>query len=406
MALHQFSPIRAVMLWPNNKYLRPETHPLVMLGMYEYVYKPLGLPVPASEEKYFADARLVYNYVMMDVLVHEPALVKVLVSTDTIVNKHEESRRRGGRRRKNEEIRTHFKSIRGTSKPHGYLHWKIVSRYYTTHIESLVVDKSVKMCSSAIQASTLQEIVPQDFLDMRQLKYSESNVEFLHALSYNLFHNNPVALFRHLSMFMEEAKPSVNLYACSFMHSLVKSARNNNTISINMMHTKIPNGLVCLGRNNKDVTAIMDRFIVMLCPYCQKPVNLAVKKKMSFGGAHKSHMFTDEFTQEVLYCVEKNKRGIFKIPLITYANGSLYSNRLCITINKNLTRVFSVTVTSYGKLSMIISDMASGDILYTPAEIDTKESDNGEIVEGWHDEVEDNFECNCLSCSPRVAEGN
>ena len=48
-----FSPLRAVMFWPEND-PNPEEYPLVRLGMLEYIYNPLGTHFPNNPDDFDA----------------------------------------------------------------------------------------------------------------------------------------------------------------------------------------------------------------------------------------------------------------------------------------------------------------------------------------------------------------
>ena len=137
---------------------------------------------------------------------------------------------------------------------------------------------------------------------------------------------------------------------------------------ITLLHSKLPRNCgICFGPRNRNVRRVMEHYTIAVCPFCQKPVNVAVKKKSSVGGAHKGKIFTDEYTQEPLYCTEKNHLGILKFPLLTWHKGSLYSNELTWEINAGLTRIFSIRA-GFGAASMVITNKVTGAVMYTPVE--------------------------------------
>lgn len=342
---------------------------LVRLGMYEYVYAPLHMDIPTSQERYVSDARAVYNYVTLNTLLFERDLIKFITSCVESGDDNARDDRTKPNKLKNS------KYCRGSKpKQHGQAHWRAISRYYVTHIEPIVATKSKNMVTHVLSADTLDDITPLPIVDMSNLAYDRPVLEFLHDVGYNRYHNNPIQLMRQLSMYMSRCVSDItmaNLYVRTYLHSLAKSCKRRSSVHLTLMDRKLPqrSGL-CLGPRNCNMRRIMDLYTVHMCPFCHKPVNVAVKKKSSVGGAHKSQIFTDEYTQQPLYCTEKNHLGIIKFPLLTYHNGQVYTNRLTWEINIGFVREF-VIMTGYNSdtgACMMITNKMTGRPTYIPLE--------------------------------------
>lgn len=142
-----------------------------------------------------------------------------------------------------------------------------------------------------------------------------------------------------------------NLYLSTFLHGVSRACKSSPSVRLVCKTGMLGKGSVCFGPRNRDMRKVIKLFTLLFCPWCHKPINVAVKKKSSAGGAHKSQIFTDESTQEPLYCVEKNKRGILTFPLLYYdlVETTLYANSVEWELNRGFTRVFTVVprVNSY-----------------------------------------------------------
>lgn len=356
MDSHRFSPLRAVMMWKSSD-PHPERAHLIKLGMWTYVYDPLGLPFPSSASKYQSDARAVFEYVTLGpTVMFEPQLISLLKLDDE---------------KRDTTTTTGRRKAATAKKVCAQTHWKAVTKYYFTHIERIVVSKSKNMVTDVLSAASMTDVNPLPIVDVKDLAYDKSAVALLHHMAYDLFHNNPVKLFRSLSMYMTtcDTRTGANLYTRVFMHYLAKCCKKRSSVDLTVMAYEIRKGSgLCLGPRNRNARRIVDAYTVNACPLCHKPVNVAVKKKSSVGGAHKSQIFTDEYTQQPLYCTEKNHRGILKFPLLTYRNGKIFGNTLTWIINTGFVRQFSV-VTQHGKACMIITNKNTGKVTYVPVDM-------------------------------------
>ena len=342
----RLSPIRAIMFWSGDY-----TCKLVKLGMYEYVFKPLDLPLPTSPEAYKRAIDLTFKYVSMAVLFFWDDFIITL---------------------KNIEIATPCSSTITIDKPIGYHFWKAASRYYSTAVETVASTKSRDISGHIANVTEPEAIIPSPILDISDLAYLDQALRFIHDLSYRRYHENPASLTRSLVKYMKTATgtPAQNIYVGSFLCSLVKSHKAS--LAVNLKLRSRPLYGLCLGTKNKDVKHILDTFTVKMCPWCCKPVNVAEKKKSSGGAAHRSHIFTDDYTYELLYCIEKNNRGILTYPLISVgASNETYANDLEWTINSCQIKVFTVVSTA-SEIKMIINNKKTGATLFTPVAIKKK----------------------------------
>lgn len=344
MSSTALSPLRAVLFWPNAPTTNPADDPLVKFGMAEYIYAPLGLEFPADDpQRYIKDARLTFEYVTMVRMVTLADYVSAIKNNHTLP------------------------STGGGAPAHA--HWKSVSRYYSSVIEPLAASKSSDISSHLLKATTFEDIVPREVVPIARLTYSTETIRFLHRISFNMLHDNPTDLFKALATFMASAATGKNMYTCIFFHSLAKACKTSTVMNmrIRCRPLKKDSG-VCFGPLNMHVKKVADQYTVKVCPWCYKPVNVAVKKKSSAGGAHKSQIFTDEYTQEALYCTEKNQRGILSFPLMCVDDkDTVYANDLEWIINGGLTCVFSITQTQT-KANLTITNKRTGEVLFTPLE--------------------------------------
>lgn len=360
-----FSPLRAVMFWPADSDA-PEEYHLVRLGMLEYVYKPLGLPIPKCNKRFRADARATYHYATMTKQLSQDALISLLKGTTTAGC---------------------GKKTTAAPNPPTQHQWRAASKFYSSVVESMAATKSTVLSSHVLGATSFEEVIPSPVIPIEQLMYSEKSLAFLHDCAYNRLHSNPIGLLRSLTEYMSVAKVNSNMYVCMFFHSLAKACKK--TITVNLLLRTKPlkkNQGVCFGPKNRSIKKVMDKYTVKMCPWCCKPVNMAVKKKSSFGGAHKSLIFTDEYTQEPLYCFEKNHRGILEFPLISADScGDFFVNDLEWVINRGLTMVFSISQHSDRTAHVTIRHKTKGVLLFSPVETAT--------------ECEENSEARCALCN-------
>lgn len=324
---------------------------VVRLGMYVYVFKPLGMKLPNDNSKYKRAVDITFEYVTMASLSFVDDFVNAIKNMqDTPAG-----------------ILTNI--TEGTSKRPGYQFWKVANKYNSTSIETVATTKSKILSGHVAEARSFDQIVPSPVIDSKELAYSDETLRFLHDLSYRRYHENPVGLTRSLVGYMKKVigTPVSNIHVGSFLLSLVKSHRACTAVKLILRVRQLPG--LCLGIKNKDVRRIMDLFTVKMCPWCCKPVNVVVKKKASAGAAHRSHIFTDDYTHELLFCTEKNNRGIMFFPLVSVGCDGVYANDLEWTIDSGFTRVFTIETTCTG-VRMVIYNRKTGAQLYVPAAID------------------------------------
>ena len=238
-------------------------------------------------------------------------------------------------------------------------------------IDSIASRKSQAACAHVGDAKTFEDIVPNPVIHMDNLKYTRETLNFLHKISYSRVYINPMSLFRDLVCYMEvsQRKPThgSNLYICMFIYFLVKACKKSMTVNLLLGEAIITEG-ICFGPKNKYNKTIMDQYTIKVCPWRYKPVNLVVKKKSAPGGSHKSQVFSDDYTCEPLYCVERNNRGILSFPLITKdREGTIYSNAFEWEINSGFTRVL-VIEQNFQSAKLNIYNKATRELLFTPVE--------------------------------------
>ena len=349
--ISKFSPLRAVLFWKND----PDSH-LVKIGMKIYVYNPLKIPYPTDIDSYRKDARVVYDYSTM----RSPWTLSELINY--LLYKDNDS---GG-----------YNSV---VRP-GHYQWKDASVYYSKVIEKMAAVKSVEMSSNVFESKDFDSIVPRQPADIKELKYRDHSIEILHDIVFKRMHENPIGLLRALSTFMKNKTEGSNLYACTFFHNVAKACKSSFTVKLKLKTSPVMEG-ICFGSNNMEVRKIMNLYTLQFCPWCYKPINVAVKKKSSAGGAHKSQIFTDEYTQEPLYCVEKNKRGIIKLPLLTCDEyGKLFSNTVEWELTRGFTRVFTIKTTQNNAM-LVITNKQKGVETYSPVVSEVKCGDYVDDVE-------------------------
>ena len=325
----KFSPIRAVMFWPNSGDKLWSSR-LLMLGMKIYIYDPLNLSIPNDKGRYSRDAQTVFDYVTFRSPLNLEELIKFIRSPAA------------------------DHSIGPYVRDFPY-HWKIASRFYNVVVERLAAKKSVEMTHGVFNAQNFESIAAREPVDISELKYSNESIKILHSISHDSMHDNPLVLFRKLCEYMK-CQEGKNLYVNTFIYNVARSCKFSPTVQLVFKTGVLHKGSVCFGPNNRDLRKMIILFTVLFCPWCHKPINVAIKKKSSTGGAHKSQIFTDEYTQEPLYCVEKNKRGILSYPLLYYdlSSKTLFSNSIEWEINKSFIRIFTVTPGENGRGAKLV----------------------------------------------------
>lgn len=336
------SPVRAVMFW-NGDY----TSPVVKLGMHEYVFKPLGVPFPAIQTEYKNAVNLTLEYTLMKSLLFNKDFVEMIKNpSKKITAAHKD-------------------------KPTGYPFWQTAVKYCAVTVETMASVKSKKLCQHVASATSFESIVPGPILDINRLAYTEQTLKFLHNLTYGLFHDNPVILTRALTRYMRQAATNgkaENIHICNHLFSLVKSHKAGLSVNLVIYASRLPRSL-CFGNKNVEMRKVLDLFTVKMCPWCYKPTNMLVKKKLSAGGAHRSQISTDDYTQEPLFCAEKNRKGILHFPLIAHLGGdSFVTNKLEWTINSRVTLVFGVQSSAKGGVRLVISNKQTHAVVYVPVE--------------------------------------
>lgn len=329
-----------------NQQIKSYSDALVKLGMYEYVFKPLELPFPNDEANYKQAVDATLDYVYMNSETFEDDFVRMV---------------------KNFPEKKYKKSA--TKWPF----WKAAVKYRSCTIENMVSTKSLKASKHVASATSFEDIVPSSILDINNLAYREENLKFLHDLTYRFFHENPAYVTRALVKYMNHTKNAENMYVCNHLYTLVKSHKAGLAINYVINAKPLPEGL-CFGKRNVNVRRVLEFFTIKICPWCCKPVNVVAKKKSSAGGAHVSQLFTDDYTQEPLFCVEKNRRGIWEFPLIAFSD-RFVANELVWAINKGATRAFTIQA-SCGGVRMVVIDQKSRQNVYVPVEIKLDDCQN------------------------------
>ncbi|RUS69033.1 hypothetical protein EGW08_023206 [Elysia chlorotica] len=154
--------------------------------------------------------------------------------------------------------------------------------------------------------------------------------------------NNPRMTFDRLKEFgsthLDESRAR-NLYYRLFISLCAKACRASGTIRL-FPYAEVMKGHLSrwLNPDMTDARALIDDLLtVKICPWCYKPVNITVKKKLASGAAHKASLFTSEYTNEFLYCIEKNNRGIVEFPVVAAdpARDRFHLNRIEWNVNKS-----------------------------------------------------------------------
>lgn len=331
------------------------SNPMVRLGMHEYVFKPLRVPFPHGQIEYQHAVDATFEYVSMTSLMFEDDLRQMIETQSGTLST-------------------------SRNKPAGYEFWRTAVKYSACTVEAMATSKSMTLSKHVASATSFESIVPSPILDIRDLAYTEETLRFLHDLTYGLFHQNPVYMTRALVKYMKQAisdGKAENIHMCNHLYSLVKSHKAGLAVNLVINAKSLPKCLLCFGKKNVNVRRILELFTIKMCPWCCKPVNVVVKKKSSVGGAHRSQIFTDDYTQEPLYCMEKNHRGILRFPLIAFTGGSFVSNDLVWTINSRFTQVFTVQPSPKGRgARMAILNQQTRAVVYVPVETDLDDCQN------------------------------
>lgn len=339
-----FSPLRAVMFW-NGDY----KNKLVRLAMLEYIYKPLGMTLPMDDKLFARHVDAVFDYAtLMGPLMFEKDILAAIRTTPQP---------------------TQSRAIR---KP-GFRFWKLASKYSTLSIETVAASKSKDLSGHVADAEAFDNITPKRILGISELSYSEDTLRFIHDLSYRRYHENPVVLTRSLVKYMNgvTGTPTQNIHVSNLLRSMVKAHQKSLACKLVLRARKLHGASFCLGVRNKRVKRLLETFTVKMCPSCCKPVNVVTKKKSPAGAAHRSHIFTDDYTDEVLYCLEKSNRGIMSYPLVSIGDdGVAYANDLEWTINGGLTKVFSVELARNPPQARMVIRSRPTNEMYTPVSVE------------------------------------
>ena len=322
------SPIRAVLFWPEQK--KPTSNPIIKYGMLTFVYEPLGLTIPQNTQKYIFDAYMTYYKVTTQSALSNVQYVKLM---------------------KMSKIPEEFNNFCASAPMLNQS--KALSKFYGSVIEPLASSKSEHVSEHILNKTSLEAIRPSKIIPLSELKYSTKSLTLLHTLSHEKMHSDPIHTLINLSKFMERINRTVihtnhsqlNLYVCIFLFSVAKACKLSLNVKLLLFTETVMSGAgICFGPHNKYLRHTVELLTVRMCPWCYKPVNFAYKKKLFVGGAHKSQVFTDEYTHDPVYCSEKNNLGIKEYPLIGVnpVSNSLFTNTLRWDINGSNTYLISV----------------------------------------------------------------
>lgn len=388
-----FSPIRAVAYWPKDD--RPVHNFMTRRRMMINIYEPLGLTCPTSAHHQELTMHAVNAYVTLTGVFSLSELICALrqdqqIDADAADEEYEGAIAELLIKHKLIKKRTHDPKP-NLSKPIVSF-WSVVTRFQSNQVIPLVSQRCERASVGVVSATSFEEIKTNPPTPLTNLFYTDESVSFLHRLVFDDMHRAPVPMFRRLCQYMQSTElPSrscSNIYFCSHVCSLAQSIRKMWTTCLFTRTSKLPpNGRhgICFGTRNQQIDRIVNLYTVKMCPLCYKPVNLAIKRRSSASGAHKSQIFTDEYTGEPLYCNEKNTRGIVDFPLIELdkSSGVCYTNTLLWIPNSGFARTFTVkndllTHTSY----LEIKDVDGKQPTYCPVETkkmceeDEEEEDN------------------------------
>ncbi|GFR76048.1 hypothetical protein ElyMa_005791600 [Elysia marginata] len=341
-----FSPVRAVAYWPKEEGASPVNNFMTRRRMLKNIYEPLGLRCPSNVRQQELAIHAVHAYVILAGVITLEELVTALKNEkDGEVNgavvalliNHKMIKKRSHEPKAN------------LNKP-VVCYWNVFTKFQSTQVIPLVSRRCKQTWAGVAAADSFDAIPFRPPTPLENLRYADESVRFLHRLTHDDLHERPVALFRRMCEYMRGKRLSsdcTNIYFCSHICSLVQSVRKMWTTALFLRTDRLPpadqHG-VCFGYKNCNVARVVNLYTVKMCPLCYKPINVAIKKRSSASGAHKSQVFTDEYTGEPLYCNEKNTRGIVEYPLLQLdrANGVCYTNTLLWIPNSGFARTFTL----------------------------------------------------------------
>lgn len=323
MKTQPLSPLCAVLFWPNESESaeKAANHILVQFGMKHFVYEPLGLSFPEDSVKYTHDAIRTFRYVLLQDHMN-PDEYERYIKRGIWEEQENEKRDREG----------------------------ILNEYYHKIVEVLASQKSNVVTDHVIPKTSIPDITPLPCINISDLKYSEETISAVHRIAYTMMPKNPTwtycILIRFMNILLTEIEQGVpisthgNLYLNMYLYMCGKACMSSKNIRLIPFVKKVPTAGVCnvpcFGPYNEEMGHIMQEIMtIKFCLWCHKPVNIAFKKKMGAGGAHKSQLFTNEYTNEILYCTEKNNRGIVKFPMLSVhpLTHEFYTNEISWYIN-------------------------------------------------------------------------
>ncbi|GFR78643.1 hypothetical protein ElyMa_002267700 [Elysia marginata] len=387
--------LRAVMFRPSHEsdLAAASLSPLVKFGMKHYVYKPLNMTGAKTLKKYIKDATLMYRLVIMThAQLKKSEYINFIMygitpnqipptingNQDIVDSINDESKVR-----ENDAVTacaTTSRWVTVVKKKSSSGSSNSTNRFYNKVVEALAARKLT--ADHVVTAETFNDIQPLPEVSLDDLKYSSKTIKGLHKLAYTLVMNNPMGTYGVMRRFMADCTDEFlqcerhkNLYVCSFIHACVKTCIRATSIKLISLDKCLRPGSLCIYSEGSVVELLSDKIVVKVCPWCYKPVNIAVKKKMSAGGAHKSQLFTSEYTNEILYCTEKNNRGILEFPMIAVhpISGKYYTNKLIWKVNSSYENVIYVDDTAEdGRLRLIVANAnKANDVIVTPIDYNT-----------------------------------
>ncbi|RUS70278.1 hypothetical protein EGW08_021955 [Elysia chlorotica] len=338
----EVSLIRAVMFWSNNPN-DPVCTPLNKFGMFHYVYEPLNVPFPDDDDDAFTTVATAAFDVVTGLRYMTPFEFEQLVRDPS----------------KNIPHRIPSTTMGG---------------FYNKIINQLVIDKAE--VANKVSSTSIHDIVPLPEIPIEQLKYGEKAIKAAHELCYNMMIDNPRMTFDKMKEFgsshMNDTRAR-NLYYRLFINLCAKACRSSNTIKL-FPYDKVMEGNLSrwLSQNMANLRVLIDDYLtIKICPWCYRPVNITVKKKLASGAAHKASLFTSEYTNEFLYCIEKNNRGIIEFPMVAAdpARNRFYLNKIEWNVNKSSKIIIYAHIDYTDKLCISVFDARKKIITVTPVEI-------------------------------------
>jgi len=398
---------------------------LVQFGMKHYVYTPLNVDMPTNKKKYTQDAILTYKIVTLKQMqVLKKDFVKFIHKNTTVCSADPSTTQHGAHHRAVIENNNNTNNNKCVDNENN------MTTFYSKIVETLASNKLT--VENVVDTDGINDIDALPEVDMRQLKYSSKTIKALHKLTFKMMVDNQTGTYSVLRKFMamcvrgdddndREEDPHVrhkNLYLCSFVHSCAKTCKQSLSMRLVMFYKPLRAGRLCMYSEGRSLVELLsDKLVVKACPKCYKPVNIAIKKKLAAGGAHKSQLFTDEYTNEILYCTEKNNRGILQFPMLSVhpINGGYFVNKLIWRVNSASTYEIyleDIMVGAGAGLKMTVVDTARGrSLVVNPMEFpagrfcgaaNDKESVSGEDDEDDMEDggTEDDLRC-CWCCSDK-----